>query len=198
MDELEPSSKPRRPWRLVAILVALVVGGAAIGYGLLKPAPDSTTAAGKDVPDFTLARLDGKGTISSADLRGRPLVINFWASWCEPCKEEVPRFQAAWETYEDEGVTVLGVDLRDTPANAREFVREEGITYPVVVDPDETLAKALNVAGLPETFFVDSKWSFQAVGSGSEVGNHSGTVVLGAISDELLIEQIEAMLAASG
>lgn len=187
-NELEPPSAPARRWRFAVTVLAVIAAGAALAYGLLKPAPPARTSAGKSLPEFTLQRLDGKGTVSSGDLVGRPLVINFWGSWCDPCKEEVPRFQAAWEQYAGRGVTILGVDLRDAPDNARAFVRKEGVTYPVVVDPDETLARALHVGGLPQTFFVDSDGRFQTV------GGESGTVVLGAISDKLLNDEIKDML----
>jgi cytochrome c biogenesis protein CcmG/thiol:disulfide interchange protein DsbE len=190
-DEMERPRRPRSRWQVAAIALAVVAGAGAIAFGLLKPAPDKT-APGKEVPDFALARLDGKGTISYDDLRGSPLVINFWASWCIPCKSEVPLFQEAWDTFEDEGVTILGVALKDAPQNARTFVRDHGVTYPVVVDPDETLAKAMNVTGLPETFFVDAEGNLRAI------GGNTGAVVRGAISQDLLTDQIKEMLTVSG
>jgi cytochrome c biogenesis protein CcmG, thiol:disulfide interchange protein DsbE len=191
IDELEPSTRPRPPRRTVAIALALVAVAGAVAHGVLRPAPPSPTGEGRDVPEFTLERLDGKGTISSDDLRGKPVILNFWASWCEPCKEELPLFQQAWEDYADRGVTVLGVNLRDARANAKAFVGKHDVTYPVVVDDDETLARALDVGGLPETFFIAPDWSFQAVGEGS------GTVVLGAVSEKLLNDEIQELLAAT-
>ena len=178
-------------------MLALVLAAAGIVYGLIKPAPPRSTALGRVAPEFSLERLDGKGRVTSDDLTGSPLVINFWASWCIPCAEEMPRFQKAWENYEDDGVVILGVDLRDAPDSAKDFVRKYGVTYPVVTDPDEKLSRAMHVFDLPQTFFVGRDWRFQAVGGGAE-GDKLGTVVLGAISEELLNDEIEQLLEDGG
>ena len=126
------------------------------------------------------------------------MVLNMWASWCTPCREEAPLLEAAWKEHRDEGLTVLGVDLRDAPANARAFIEEHDLTYPTVTDPDMDLANALGIGatdGLPQTFFVDSGWRLQAVGGASD--GEGGVVVLGALSEELLDEQIGLLLEAS-
>ncbi|HEY7874062.1 MAG TPA: TlpA disulfide reductase family protein [Actinomycetota bacterium] len=197
MNELEDARASTRRWRKATLWAAAALVVAALAYAAVKPA-DESSMVGREVPEFELELLDGSGTISSDDLRGGPVVINFWASWCLPCREEAPLFEEAWQEHRDDGLTVLGVDLRDAPAKAEEFVDDYGVTYPIVVDPDEELAGELDVEGLPQTFFVDSEGRFQAVGKGDEVGDAAGVVVLGGISGELLDEQIARLLDGAG
>jgi cytochrome c biogenesis protein CcmG, thiol:disulfide interchange protein DsbE len=105
-------------------------------------------------PHFRLDRLDAPGKISLAEYRGRPVVVNFWGSWCDPCKEEVPVLESTWQRYKDQGLVVLGVDFHDLKGAARRFARENEITYPIAYDgPGDTLSD-YGVTAAPETFFV--------------------------------------------
>jgi cytochrome c biogenesis protein CcmG, thiol:disulfide interchange protein DsbE len=105
-------------------------------------------------PGFTLDRLDRPGKLSLASYRGRPVIINFWASWCIPCKEEAPLLESVWKQYRGRGLVVLGVDTNDVRGEARRFARENRMTYPLVYDgPGETTTE-YGLTGVPETFFV--------------------------------------------
>ena len=106
-------------------------------------------------PPFSLERLDRDGTLSLASLRGKAVVVNFWASWCIPCKEEAPVLQQTYERYRDRGLVVLGVDVKDFREDARRFMRRYGITYPVVYDGKGSTIGRWGLQGYPETFFVD-------------------------------------------
>ena len=106
-------------------------------------------------PAFSLDRLDRDGTLSLAQLRGKPLVVNFWASWCGPCKDEAPVLQQTYERYRDQGLVVLGIDVKDFREDARRFMRRYGITYPVVYDGKGSTIGRWGLQGYPETFFVD-------------------------------------------
>jgi cytochrome c biogenesis protein CcmG/thiol:disulfide interchange protein DsbE len=106
-------------------------------------------------PAFSLDRLDRDGTLSLASLRGKPLVVNFWASWCGPCKDEAPVLQQTYERYRAQGLVVLGVDVKDFREDARRFMRRYGITYPVVYDGKGSTIGRWGIQGYPETFFVD-------------------------------------------
>jgi len=106
-------------------------------------------------PDFELPLLDGSGSLSLSALRGHVVVLNFWASWCRPCREEAPDLQATWDAYRDRGVRFLGVVERDAESAARAFVDEFGITYPSVFDPSGQLADDYGFLGLPTTYIVD-------------------------------------------
>jgi cytochrome c biogenesis protein CcmG/thiol:disulfide interchange protein DsbE len=105
-------------------------------------------------PHFDLSRLDRAGRLSLASLRGKVVVLNFWASWCDPCKSEAPRLEAAWRNFRRDGVVVVGVDAQDFSGDARNFIRRFELTYPNVHDgPGDVLPK-YGVTGFPETYFV--------------------------------------------
>jgi len=105
-------------------------------------------------PGFRLDRLDRPGKLSLASYRGRPVIINFWASWCIPCKEEAPLLESVWKQYRGRGLVVLGVDINDVRGEARRFARENRMSYPLVYDgPGETTTD-YGLTGVPETFFV--------------------------------------------
>jgi cytochrome c biogenesis protein CcmG/thiol:disulfide interchange protein DsbE len=170
----------------------LAVGAVAALLGLLiwKLATDETGEVAKALeqgkviaaPDFTLPRLDREGELKLSSLRGKAVVVNFWASWCEPCKEEVAVLEAAWRKYGSRGLVVVGVDAQDFKGDARRFMRRYGMTYPVVHDgPGETLGE-WDLTGFPETFFVDRR------------GRLVGRRVSGEIDRETLEENIELAL----
>ncbi len=151
----------------VAALLGLLVwkvafdreGGAAAELGQGKPV---------QAPGFMLDRLDGEGQLSFAELKGKAVVVNFWASWCIPCREEAPLLEKTWRAYRDEGVVFLGVNIKDAASDARRFVEEFNITYPTVRDLDQRLTRDFGVKGLPETFFVDHRWTFIGAISGAK------------------------------
>jgi cytochrome c biogenesis protein CcmG, thiol:disulfide interchange protein DsbE len=114
-------------------------------------------AGGKSpvAPAFTLERLDTDGNLSLAELKGKAVVVNFWASWCIPCKDEAPFLQDTYERYRDQGLVVLGVDAQDFREDARRFMDRFSVTYPVVYDGKGSTLGKWGVTGFPETFFVD-------------------------------------------
>ena len=138
----------------VAALLGLLVWKVAFGDD--TGAADEL-AAGRSVeaPAFTLDRLDREGRLSMADLRGKAVVVNFWASWCVPCRDEAPVLQQTYERYRDQGLVVLGIDVNDFKEDARRFMRRFGMTYPVVYDGKGSTVGTWGVRGFPETFFVD-------------------------------------------
>ena len=154
----------------------------------------SQAVSGNSAPSFELPLLDGSGVLTDEELRGKPVVINFWASWCIPCREEAPLLEDTWRVYKDQGVMFLGVNIKDAESDANRFVDEFGITYPTVRDLDQTLTKDLGVKGLPETFFVDHRWTFIGAISGAQAGDQQGTVILGAISEDELVSHVEILI----
>jgi cytochrome c biogenesis protein CcmG/thiol:disulfide interchange protein DsbE len=108
-----------------------------------------------DAPAFELPRLDAEGTLALASLRGKVVVINFWASWCIPCKEEAPALEATWQRYKDRDVVVLGVNVQDLIPEAMRFLKETKTTYPSVRDKSNVIYRAYGLTGVPETFFVN-------------------------------------------
>ena len=132
---------------LVALLLALLVWKIAQGSG-------NKAAPGKPAPNFTLNRIDRTGKLQLASLRGKVVVLNFWASWCYPCKQEARALEAASKRWGNR-VIVLGVDVNDFTGDARRFMRKHGITYPVVHDNGNVTSPKYGFSLLPETFFVD-------------------------------------------
>ncbi len=145
---------------------AVLFGALAVVLGLLafitvrsnRPAT-ITSALGRgltpDAPVFVLPRLGAEGTIDLATLRGKVVVINFWASWCIPCRDEAPALEATWQRYRDRGVVVLGVNVQDLIPEALRFMKDTKTSYPNVRDRDNTVYRAYGLTGVPETFFVD-------------------------------------------
>jgi cytochrome c biogenesis protein CcmG, thiol:disulfide interchange protein DsbE len=132
---------------LVALLLALLVWKLVHGSG-------AKAAVGKRAPDFTLNRIDKPGTLQLASLRGKVVVLNFWASWCYPCKQEAPALAAASKRWGNR-VVVLGVDVNDFAGDARKFARKYGLRYPLVHDNHNVTSPQYGLTGLPETFFID-------------------------------------------
>ncbi len=171
--------------------IALLV---LFGYKIAAPGSGSQLAGGgrvntlgspqnfkpRPAPAFTLTTFDSK-EMSLESLRGKVVVINFWASWCPPCKDEAPVLERGWRKYQDEGVVVLGVDTWDDEGDARAFLEEHGITYPNGTS-EEPLATEYGIMGLPETFVIDAE----------------GVVIrrwIGPVTDAQLAELVEAGLA---
>ena len=188
-DELEDLSPRARTRKILVVSVLAIFAVAAIAYGLLSPPDDKSGTA----PDFELKLLNQAGTLSSDELKGSPVVINFFASWCVPCREEAPLLQRQWEQHRDEGVRFVGVSIRDAASDARRFADRYGITYPIVHDPQEVLAGPIGVLGLPETYFIDTDWRFAGAVSGKKIGDRQGTVWFGPISEDALEKNIAAI-----
>lgn len=127
------------------------------------------------------------GRLALAALRGHPVVINFWASWCAPCRAEMPMLVRAWHAYAPRGVVVLGLDTDDTPAEARRFLAAYHVDYPIVTVPDDRLGRAYGVIGLPTTVFVDASGAIRA----RQLGQFAGPD-----GERTLTRQLDALLAA--
>ena len=179
--------------RAVIVFVPALAFIGLLAYGLTASAPKKVSE-GERLPEFELERLDEDGVLTNDDLEGSPLVINFWASWCIPCKEEAALLQRTYEEYKDEGVVFLGVNIKDSNVGAREFIEEYGITYPNVSDPGEDLARELGVKGIPETFFIDAGGVFVGTAAGQRQAQEQGAVVLGPVSEEALTTNIDILL----
>jgi cytochrome c biogenesis protein CcmG/thiol:disulfide interchange protein DsbE len=106
-------------------------------------------------PEFTLERLDSAGgELTLSSLRGKAVVLNFWASWCIPCKGEAPLLEEAWQKHRRNGLVVVGIDSQDFKGDARSFMKRYALTYPVVYDGKGSTLGRFGVTGFPETFFV--------------------------------------------
>jgi cytochrome c biogenesis protein CcmG, thiol:disulfide interchange protein DsbE len=117
-------------------------------------------------PAFTLERLDGSGPLTLESFRGKTVVLNFWASWCGPCKDETPLLQAGWKRWRARDVVFVGVDVKDFRGDARDFLARYGVTYPNVYDGKGSTVGRYGVTGFPETYFVgaDGKVRYRIAG----------------------------------
>ncbi len=141
---------------------------------------------GRPAPDFTLPVLSGGprgggGRLSLHSLRGRPVVLNFWASWCAPCREETPLLARLSRTYGPRGVAFVGVDVEDNAADARRFIGRNHVGYTVVASADEKVTASYAVPGLPTTVFIDRS----GVIRDRQVGGFVGRDGERALTDEL-------------
>ena len=143
-------------WKKLLIPLASVPLILLLAYGFrTDPKAIPSPLVQKAAPDFRLKAFDG-GEVSLADLKGKPLVLNFWASWCYPaCYEEAPLLEATWKRFKDQGLMMVGVDIQDKDANAREFLQRFGFTFPNAPDPASKVSIDYGVYGVPETFFID-------------------------------------------
>ena len=153
-----------------------IPGGAAVNATVAEVRVDTETA-----PDFTLARPDG-GEIRLSELRGQVTLLDFWASWCRPCRDEAPALAQAYQEYRERGVEFIGVNLWDDPSDARRFLQEQGHQYPNGIDADGKIAISYGVRGIPEKFFINRH--------GQIVRKFSGPMTL-----ELLRQILDELLA---
>lgn len=154
-----------RRYRLLAFLllsVAVLSAGClgSRGFQSESSAPGVGTPpvgakVGMPAPDFTLTALEGT-TVRLSDLRGRPVMVNFWASWCPPCKEEMPGFEQVWRKVRGEGVMFLGISREDA-STIRDFVTKGGYDWTFLLDPEDRAYKSYQVTGFPESYFVDKE-----------------------------------------
>ena len=145
----------------VTLAAAALVGLLAYGIAARHASTtlDDALAQGKRpaAPEMTLPRLGAPGKASLADYRGKVVVLNMWASWCPPCRDEVPLLQKTQERIAPRGGTVLGIDTQDVSADALKFLRTRDATFPSLRDRDRAYVHEFGVTGYPETFIIDRR-----------------------------------------
>jgi cytochrome c biogenesis protein CcmG/thiol:disulfide interchange protein DsbE len=151
-------ARSSRPIVVVAVAVLAVATVSALAMTQGKTGGSRTVdRGGRPAPPFTLENLQpGQPPVSLQGLRGKPVVLNFWASWCGPCRKEMPAFQATHESLGDK-VTFIGIDNKDYRDSALEFVKKTGVRYASGFDPAGTVASSYGVIGMPVTFFISEK-----------------------------------------
>ncbi len=187
-------SAPRRGvpiWVQLVILAFLAGLLTIVGLGLRR-AQEGTIQPGATVQDFTFTLFPGyeynkQNQIKLSDLRGKVVVVNFWASWCKPCEQEAADMQAAWKEYESTGqVVFIGADYVDTPKEANVYLQKFNITYPNGEDRDlqhnRPLSQYFRIKGVPETYFIDKKGTLQYV----QIGPFTSVEKIRAQIDPLL------------
>jgi peroxiredoxin len=151
---------------LLLILAVTILSVAGCGDEGSSTSKSGASSAPKVAPDFTIKTLSGE-TVSYSSLKGKPLVLNFAASWCGPCELEAPVLVKAYEKYKDQ-VNFFGIAVRDTEEDQRAFAERHGLKFPIGLDPDSKVlynyqkAGKVNMSGIPTTFFIDKDGNIQA------------------------------------
>jgi cytochrome c biogenesis protein CcmG, thiol:disulfide interchange protein DsbE len=173
----------RRRWTTVALVVGpLLLFALLLASGLGRdPRALPSELIGQPAPHFSLPRIDDEGAVDLGELDGQVAVVNFWASWCIPCRDEHRALSAAWGRYRERGVVVLGVSFEDTKDAGLAFRDELGGDWPLVEDPGSDTAIDYGVFGVPETFVIDPDGTIAAK-------------TTGAVTYEWLTEHIERAL----
>ena len=155
INEQEVPSSPTAKSKKIGLIIAFAVilallGLLAWGLGKVQAGPRESGMA----PDFTITGFDGR-TVTLSELRGQVVIVNFWASWCPPCREEAAYLEETWRKYEGKGVVFIGVDWVDTEKEALAYIDEFDITYPNGPDLGTRISQAYRIKGVPETYIID-------------------------------------------
>ena len=176
-----PGPRKRTPAGKILTLASILALLGLLGWGLVKA--QAGPLQGGTAPDFSITGFDGR-SFTLSELRGQVVIINFWASWCLPCREEAAYLEQTWRKYQDKGVVFVGVDWADTEKEARAYIKEFDITYINGPDLGTRAAQAYNIQGVPETFYVAKNGELRGV--------HIGPLKAPELDekiDELLAEQ---------
>lgn len=163
----------RRVWD-VLFLITLLFGSTFIWMARTVPSPASTEPvpepvatqpaplAGHPAPEFTLMDIDGS-PVTLGNLRGQVVLINVWATWCPPCRAEMPAIQQAYERFRDQGFVVLAINQQEDATSVAAFMHEQRLTFPALLDYDARVSAAYQVRVLPSSFFIDRRGVIRAV-----------------------------------
>ncbi len=182
----------------VFALVGFALAATVIGGGWIGPANEEQPAfaerfaaefapggkllkAGDMAPDFSLQDLNGE-TVKLSQFRGRPVLINFWATWCGPCRLEMPEIEAAYQTYQKQGFAVLAVDVQEPPEDVRAFVEELRLSFVPLLDTAGTVFDLYQVRALPTSYFIDRQGRISAVHLGPMTGEQIHGYVEGLLA----------------
>ena len=138
---------------LTAIVVMILTSGLLI-TGCTAGSEPSTAVIGQAAPNFELQNLDGQ-SVSLNDLKGKPVLINFWATWCGPCVSEMPYIQEIYDEWSGKGLIVLAINIGDSSSEAEQFLQNHNLSLPVLLDTGKVVARRYNIRGIPTTFFID-------------------------------------------
>lgn len=185
LTDIDTNPAPPKPTRtnggVVIVLAVVLALLGLLAWGLIQSQKGPVDTG--EASDFTITGFDGR-TVILSELRGQVVIINFWASWCPPCREEAAYLEQTWRKYKDQGVVFIGVDYVDTEKAALAYIEEFDITYINGPDIGTRISQAYNIKGVPETFYVDKRGKLR--------GMH-----IGPLKSPQLDEKIDELLAES-
>ena len=144
-------------WSVIFLFAAIFVGGGMVWLGQVDPSTledISAPRSGAMAPPFELVDLQGQ-THTLEEFRGHPVVLNFWATWCPPCKAEMPALQSVYEKYSEDGLVLIGINVQENPAVIQQFIDDYGLTFPVFLDSTANTSRAYQQEAFPSTYFID-------------------------------------------
>ena len=160
--QMKPKHKQTKRQRQKWLLMGFGIGVAGIAVLMLI---FSSGSAGSPVPDFTATTLSGE-TVHLTDYRGQVVMLNFWATWCPPCKAEMPTIQAAYKHYHEQGFTVLAINNREQATQIQPFANALALTFPIVLDTDSALQDTFAIKGYPTSLFISDAGEVYATHTG--------------------------------
>ena len=140
--------------KMLKVILPIILTLGLLVTGCSSPSEPSDARIGGRAPDFELNSLDGQ-TISLSDFRGKPVLLNFWASWCGPCVFEMPFLQEIYDEWSGKGLILLAVNIGESSSKVKEFLQKHNLSLPVLLDTKKVAAQKYNIAGIPTTFFID-------------------------------------------
>lgn len=169
-------------------------GARTINASLVPDGLEVGTKEGQVAPDFELETLAGAEAWLT-DFRGHPVVLNFWATWCEPCRQEMPQLVKAYDKYKAQGLVIIGLNLQEGKDLISPFADARGIDYPILIDRDADVGDEYRLVGLPTTYFIDANGVIQSIFRGPLEDKQKDTNVQGAIAETELEQRIAAIIA---
>lgn len=159
-------SKPLKIMLIITLVSILTMGFAVTGCSSNSAPSTQGAEVGNLAPDFQLDNLEGE-SVSLSDFRGKPVMLNFWATWCSPCVREMPDIQTVYEEQSAEGLVILLVNMGGTSSQVKEFLQSHNLSLPVLLDTTQAIAQKYNIHYIPTTFFIDEEGIIQAVKVGA-------------------------------
>lgn len=146
--------KSRRTVQIVILFLIVILGGYAISSSVMSSSTDRVKQGDK-APSFSLLGVDG--TVHDwEEYKGKPVVLNFWGTWCTPCVKEMPALQAQWEKWSEQGVMIVGINAGEDQMTVHNFMKQTGVDFPVLLDKKSDAVRKYGVVPLPTTFFIGS------------------------------------------
>lgn len=169
----------RKTIQYVILALMLIVGGYAVGNSLFSKSV--VLKSGDAAPNFKLAGLDGK-VHDLEEYEGKPLILNFWGTFCPPCRNEMPALQKQYEKWQDQGLELVGINLSEDKLTVESFIRQVGVSFPILQDKDKKIERAYGLKQYPTTFFITPKGKIQEV------------VIGGLLSEEEIEARVERLM----
>jgi thiol-disulfide isomerase/thioredoxin len=152
--------------------LSMLIGTALVGFGSAAAAPSDPFATGAAAPGFQLESAAGK-TVNLADFKGQVVLLNFWASWCGPCRKEMPILEQLQKQYKSKGFTMVGVNVEPNSTDAINWLKSTPVSFPILFDKDSSVSKLYRVEGMPNTVIVDRNGKVRYVHRGYKPGEEN-------------------------